>query len=107
MLIIQALGSANKRTKAKAVAAKGKKKKTVASDAPKEEFKHTGNLTMDQVGKIAKELISMGKFRQNKVLQAMLSVVGTASTMSCTVDNKTCKEVTQILKDGGYKIPVA
>ncbi|MES1904946.1 MAG: 60S ribosomal protein L12 [Paramarteilia canceri] len=103
MLIIKKIGSANKRVDAGA-AAKGKKKK--GAPAAKDEIKvfhHTGNLTMDDVIEIGRAKVAEGKIKELK--QAVLSVVGTAGTMQVTIDCKSPKEVTTLLKDGYYAIP--
>ena len=103
--IIQKLKSADRRAANKPAAAKAgkKKKKTNVVEAPKEAFQHTGNLTMDDVINIARTKYNSGAFKS--LPTAVLSVVGTASSMHCTVDNKSCKEVTKMLKENYYSIP--
>ncbi|MEN2497568.1 MAG: hypothetical protein MHMPM18_001936 [Marteilia pararefringens] len=103
MLIIKELGSAKGRASAaKSVAAKGKKKKAAAPVETKEAYKHTGDLKISQIKKIAEKLVKDGKFQAKQLPQAMISCVGTCMSMHCTVEGKPPKEVIQLLRDGAY-----
>eukprot|EP00003_Mantamonas_plastica_P009277 TRINITY_DN18659_c0_g1_i1.p1 TRINITY_DN18659_c0_g1~~TRINITY_DN18659_c0_g1_i1.p1 ORF type:complete len:187 (+),score=49.88 TRINITY_DN18659_c0_g1_i1:31-561(+) len=66
------------------------------------DIKHDGNLTFDQVVKVAKDMAprSMAKHFRGTVK----SILGTASSLGCTVDGKDPKVVTQEVEDGLYEI---
>jgi len=62
----------------------------------------TGNLTFEQVKKIAKAKYPQLISKTDK--SAVLEVLGTCRTMGVTVDNKSIKEITAKVKSGEYKL---
>ena len=68
------------------------------SSAPGRDF--VGNLTFDQVIKIAK--IVNKKIKAKSLRSVILQVVGSCVSMGVKVDNKDPREVTRLIKEGFY-----
>jgi large subunit ribosomal protein L12e len=65
--------------------------------------KHTGNLTLDQVIDIAKQMRerSMAK----KLAGTVLEILGTCNSIGCSVNGESPKDIQQGIKDGEIEIP--
>ena len=61
-------------------------------------IKHDGNLTMDQIIKIAKEMRQ--KSLSKELRGTVKEILGTALSVGCTVDGKSPKEVTAAVTSG-------
>jgi len=65
-------------------------------------YKHTGNLTFDQVKNIAKKIRDKSLAREMK--GTVKEVLGTCLAVGITVDNKNPKEVTKEVDNGQHNI---
>ena len=65
-------------------------------------YKHTGNLTFDQVKAIAKKMENKSLSRDLK--GTVKEVLGTCVAVGITVDGKSPKEVTKEVNDGKHHI---
>lgn len=64
---------------------------------------HNGNIKLDDVIRIAKTLRENKKSMSIEFTGTCLEVLGTCVSLGCTVDGKSPKEVTQLIKDGEIK----
>mmetsp|Transcript_53323 Transcript_53323/g.116421 ORF Transcript_53323/g.116421 Transcript_53323/m.116421 type:complete len:106 (+) Transcript_53323:208-525(+) len=65
-------------------------------------IKHNGNLTLDQVKAVAKEM--RHKSNSKHFTGTVLEIIGTCNSMGCTIDGKTPKEITAEIKSGDLSV---
>ena len=66
-------------------------------------IKHSGNITLDAVIKIARALRS--KSMAKKLQGTVLEVLGTAFSVGCTVNNQSPKDLQAKIQNGEVAIP--
>ena len=64
---------------------------------------HSGNLKWDDILKIAKTMRDAKKSMAIELKGTVLEILGTARSLACTIDGKSAKEYTQLVKDGEVK----
>lgn len=78
--------------------------KEPARDRKKEKnIKHHGSLTVDQIVEIARKVKVRSLARELK--GTVLEVLGTCSSMGCSIDGKTAHDVSAAVKSGEILIP--
>lgn len=78
--------------------------KEPARDRKKEKnIKHHGSLTVDQIVEIARKVKVRSLARELK--GTVLEVLGTCSSMGCSIDGKTARDVSAAVKSGEILIP--
>eukprot|EP01068_Selenidium_serpulae_P011439 Selendium_serpulae@DN5661_c0_g2_i1.p1 len=68
-------------------------------------FRHSGNLTMDQVYYVARQM--RFKSRAKEFRGTVLEMLGTCCAIGCTVDGMRPREVQSSIKDGKIEVPSA
>ena len=66
-------------------------------------IKHDGNLTLDQVINVAREMRSRSMAR--KLSGTVLEMLGTCMSLGCTVNGETAQSIQQQIKSGDIVIP--
>ena len=67
--------------------------------------KHTGNITMDDVIRIARKM--RHKSLAKEFVGTVKEVLGTALSVGCTVEGRSPKDMTKLITEGKIDIPVA
>lgn len=65
--------------------------------------KHHGNLTLDQIVEIARKVRVRSLARELK--GTVLEVLGTCSSMGCSIEGKAAHDISSEIKSGELKIP--
>lgn len=65
--------------------------------------KHSGNLTFDQILKIAKTMRSRSMAK--KLIGTTKEILGTAQSVGCTVDGLNPHDIIEKINEGEYKVP--
>merc|ERR1712151_64707 len=64
----------------------------------------SGNVTFQQIKNVAKFLDAEGRSQAKTFMGTVTQVLGTANTLGCTVDGKSAREVTRMVKSGEMKL---
>merc|ERR1712080_401589 len=64
----------------------------------------SGNITFQQVKNIAKAQEAEGKSESKDFMGTVTQVLGSCLSVGCTVDGKSAKEVTKLVKSGQLKL---
>ncbi len=76
----------------------------VVRDRKKEKLpSRTGNITFDQVLKVARLMEDDGRSFSKEFSGTVKQVLGTCMSVGCTVDGKNPKEITKLVNEGVYK----
>ena len=68
-------------------------------------IKHSGNLPLSEIIRIAKIAHSSRSFASN-LTNCVKEVLGTCLSIGCTIDGKTSKEMTALIESGEVQIPM-
>eukprot|EP00948_MAST-09A_sp_MAST-9A-sp1_P002240 g2240.t1 len=64
------------------------------------DIKHDGNITLDQVKTIAKNMREAGRSQSKTLSGTVLEILGTCFSIGCTVDGEAPRDLQQQIKDG-------